>query len=503
MLSNITREEDFVTTAIANGRVKDAGRPAAISHVIVVGLLRFTDLAIVAATGELIRPAFYATAGTDRYYTGAAIAVMLGTAIVFHLQGLYHFSALNFRCLKRQLGKLTSAWTVVFLLAATTMFALKISGTYSRLWVAVWFSLALIEMASLRIVLVLRARHWVAQGRLARHVAIVGFHCRSTEKLIERLVTDDSIRIVGFFDDRIKREGWEVPRVAIISKAVVTWLGDTTKLIEYARAHRVDHIVLSLPWSATQRIKGLTERFSILPVDVSLAPEEIGLTLEASMTSLSDVPLLGLARRPLGDWQRFAKTVFDYLAATAMLVVLSPLLVTIALAIKLDSRGPVFFKQRRPGFNNEMIGVLKFRTMYANMTDQKGERLTERRDPRVTRVGRTLRRLSFDELPQLLNVIRGEMSLVGPRPHPVSAKAAGRYYQEVVSDYASRHRVKPGITGWAQVCGWRGETATEEQIRKRVEHDLFYINNWSFGFDVRILFLTALASIRHAKGKAF
>jgi Undecaprenyl-phosphate glucose phosphotransferase len=472
-----------------------------ISLIIVAGLLRVVDLAIVICAGNLIRPAFYATPGTEALYQAATIAVMLATAIIFHAQGLYDL--LDFRRLTKQLGKLTTSWTMVFFLTATAMFALKISESYSRLWIAAWFTVALLVMAALRVLLARRTSVWAAQGRLARHVAIVGFHCRITEKLIERLSTDDSVYIVGLFDDRIKREGREVPSVVMTSKTAVRLLGDTSALIQYARLHRVDHVILSIPWSATHRIKSLAQRLSLLPLQVALAPDEIGLSLPVNMTSLGDVPLLGLATGPLSEWQHFVKSIFDRIVASLLLVGLAPIFIAIALAVKLSGSGPIFFKQHRIGFNDKAIEVVKFRTMYANMTDQDGDRLTERNDPRVTRVGRVLRRFSLDELPQLFNVVRGEMSLVGPRPHPVSAKAAGRYYREVVSNYAFRHRVKPGITGWAQVRGWRGETATEEQLFNRVEHDLFYINNWSFGFDLRILALTVFALIRDTNGNAF
>ena len=162
----------------------------------------------------------------------------------------------------------------------------------------------------------------------------------------------------------------------------------------------------------------------------------------------------------------------------------------IAAAIKLDSPGPVLFRQRRYGLNNEMIEVFKFRTMRADATDRNAERLTARNDPRVTRVGAFLRRTSLDELPQFLNVLRGDMSVVGPRPHATAAKAGGLLYPEAVRGYHARHRVKPGITGWAQVNGWRGETETVEQIARRVECDLYYIEHWTVAFDLWIVLRT-------------
>jgi lipopolysaccharide/colanic/teichoic acid biosynthesis glycosyltransferase len=181
--------------------------------------------------------------------------------------------------------------------------------------------------------------------------------------------------------------------------------------------------------------------------------------------------------------------------ATAMLIVLAPLLALTALVIKLDSRGPVLFRQTRIGYNNVPFQVLKFRTMHHHMTDHLADRQTCRGDKRITRVGKWLRQLSIDELPNLFNVLRGEMSLIGPRPHAPNTKAAGIMFADAVPDYAARHRVKPGITGWAQVNGWRGETKTIVQLEQRVQHDLHYIAAWSTWLDVKILLLTVAREI--------
>ncbi len=168
----------------------------------------------------------------------------------------------------------------------------------------------------------------------------------------------------------------------------------------------------------------------------------------------------------------------------------------IALAIKLDSKGPALFRQKRLGFNNEQIDVDKFRTMFADATDAEAAKLVTKHDPRVTSVGRFLRKTSLDELPQFFNVVKGDLSLVGPRPHALKAKAADRLYAEAVDGYFARHRVKPGVTGWAQINGWRGETDTQEKILRRVEHDLFYIENWSVTFDLYILLMTPIALLK-------
>jgi len=203
--------------------------------------------------------------------------------------------------------------------------------------------------------------------------------------------------------------------------------------------------------------------------------------------------MIDLFDKPIADWDYVSKWLFDKVIGTLALIALAPLMLLVALAVKLDSRGPVFFRQKRYGFNNELIEVFKFRSMYVDRCDATASKLVIKNDPRVTRVGAFLRKSSLDELPQLINVVKGNLSLVGPRPHALQAKAAGHLYDEVVDGYFARHKVKPGITGWAQINGWRGETDTEEQITKRIEHDLYYIENWSVFLDLYILLKTPFA----------
>ena len=241
--------------------------------------------------------------------------------------------------------------------------------------------------------------------------------------------------------------------------------------------------------SASERLLVETlNKLSLLPVDVRLCPGEFAMRLGTLQAShIGGHTFLNVIDQPLRDWRSIAKTVEDRILGALILTLIAPLMVAIALLIRLDSPGPALFRQKRYGFNNQLIEVLKFRTMYQEMSDSNAERLTQRNDPRITRVGAFLRRTSLDELPQFLNVLRGDMSIVGPRPHALSAKAGTLLYQEAVKYYDARHRMKPGITGWAQVNGWRGETDTLEQIRKRVEHDLYYIEHWSIAFDLWIV----------------
>ncbi|HEY1745267.1 MAG TPA: exopolysaccharide biosynthesis polyprenyl glycosylphosphotransferase, partial [Xanthobacteraceae bacterium] len=212
---------------------------------------------------------------------------------------------------------------------------------------------------------------------------------------------------------------------------------------------------------------------------------------------IGHVPVLDIFDRPIADWDVVMKWLFDKSIGSLVLIGVAPIMLLIALAIKLDSRGPVLFKQRRYGFNNKFVEIYKFRSMYVEATDVDANKLVTKGDPRVTRVGRFIRKTSLDELPQLLNVVfTGNMSLVGPRPHAIAAKAAEHLYDEAVDGYFARHRVKPGITGWAQINGWRGETDSREKILRRVEHDLYYIENWSILFDLYIVLRTPFALIR-------
>jgi polysaccharide biosynthesis protein PslA len=259
--------------------------------------------------------------------------------------------------------------------------------------------------------------------------------------------------------------------------------------------------VIALPLTAISRISKILEQIGSAVADICLTTDFVGFRYRSSqISSVGSNPVVLVEERPLKDWRAAKKLTFDLVIGCLMLLVVAPLLALIALAIRLDSPGPILFRQPRLGFNNRLFTCYKFRSMHHGMTDLMGDRQATRGDARVTRIGKWLRALSLDELPQLFNVLRGNMSLVGPRPHPPNTKAEDKLFTEVVAKYAFRHRVKPGITGWAQVNGWRGETKTVEQIENRVACDLAYIENWSLWFDLRIMVLTITREIlsRHA-----
>jgi Undecaprenyl-phosphate glucose phosphotransferase len=335
------------------------------------------------------------------------------------------------------------------------------------------------------------ARPIAGQGRFRKRIAIVGggevaddaLHALEASRNLE-------IEVIGLFDDRDEVRS---PQADHAHKK----MGTITDLATYARNHRVDLIIVAIPLSAEARLLHILKRLWELPVDVRISGKASSLKFSSkAYTHIGRLPLLAMFDRPLMGWALFLKNVFDRVIASAAIVVLAPAMLAVAIAIRLESKGPILFRQKRYGFNNELIEVFKFRSMHANRCDANATTLVSKGDSRVTRVGRFIRKTSLDELPQLFNVLTGQLSLVGPRPHATQAKAADTLYEQVVDGYFARHRVRPGITGWAQINGWRGETDTREKIEQRVKHDLDYIDHWTLMLDVKILVQTPFALLK-------
>ena len=454
-----------------------------------VPLARFGDCLIVLVAGSLAYSTRFVLFG-DHQPQLELYALVIGVLIaaqVFHLFGLYGQCA-RFS-LRMGMSRVVTAWTLVVLLLLALAFLTQTAQAASRLWVLLWFAYGLVGLVAGRIFLARQIERLQQLGHLTRNVAVVGAG-ELGQRLIEfiRQVSGSSVRVVGVFDDRRTRVPARVGNVPV--------LGTVDDLVSFARTDAVDQVIVTLPAQAEQRLVGVLHKLCDLPVDVSLCPVvfEPQSLICRRVTLVDGVPLLDLLQKPFSRWGYFAKAVEDYVLATLLLIAVAPLMLAIAAAVRLDSSGPIIFRQRQFGFNNGTIEVLKFRTMRANHSENREAVQAQRDDPRLTRVGRWLRRSSLDELPQLFNVLRGEMSIVGPRPHSVEHN---QQYAALIDTYLARHRVKPGITGWAQVNGWRGETAALEKMEGRVRHDLYYIENWSLGFDLQILGRTLLVGFIH------
>ena len=361
-------------------------------------------------------------------------------------------------------------------------------AAHAWIWYAVWlsasFSLILWSRMTARMIL----GRCTAAGRFNTRVAVFG--AGSIARRVHDFLADPSLGIsfVGVYDDRQGQERLN-PEGLDIS-------GRLDDLIAAGRAGGVDQIVIALPQAADRRAADVAKKLEQLPVSLHvvthIASDLVDSVALHRVSSLGPIGMLDVKRKPLADWAPLVKRVEDYGLGALLLTISAPLLLLCAVAIKLDSKGPVFFRQRRRGLNQKVIEVLKFRTMTV-MEDGAEVKQATKDDPRITRLGRFLRRSSLDELPQLFNVIKGEMSLVGPRPH---ALVHDEHWGEMLETYANRHQVKPGMTGYAQVMGWRGETETPDKMRARVEHDLAYIANWSLGRDLKILVQTVRVVVR-------
>ena len=458
-----------------------------ISQPTVIATTLAADVATIVATGALSFALWY-EGGAGPSALIAIAAVTAGVPAVLKSRWAYTIPALSSPA--QQLAELALALFVAISAVIVVNVVAGVAVAPMRGWALHWFLFALAACMTQRLVLVRLLANWSKAGRMARRTVIVGGG-KPTFDLIERLdrTGSSAIQILGIFDDRDKyRSPEQVGRYAK--------LGKFEDLEAFCRDQRVDLLIIALPTVAEERILHILKMLWVLPIDVRIAALGSKLTLRArAYNYIGDVPFLPVFDKPMSDWSVAVKSIEDRVLAALGLLVLSPLLALVALAVKLDSKGPIFFRQKRYGFNNEPIGVYKFRSMYVDQCDATATKLVTKGDPRVTKVGAFIRKTSLDELPQLINVLKGELSLVGPRPHAMQAKAEGRIYDEVVEGYFARHKVKPGITGWAQVNGWRGETDTLEKIEQRVAHDIYYIENWSTWLDLKILAMTPLSLV--------
>ena len=457
---------------------------ARLSGPVVTGVAQAIEAALLALLGYTIYEV-YVHPDQPTLYIPIILAASLLANVLFNVAGAHRIAA--YRTGLSQFVRVLAAWSIVMLVLLAGLFFFKAGGELSRVWVAAWFAGGALLLIAFRTALRTLVWNWTKKGRLRRRTAIVGGG-KDAEVLIRRMEASASndIELLGLFDDRVDERSPD--RVAGYTK-----LGTVSDLIEFARRTPVDLVIVSMPLSAEKRVLAMLTQLWVLPVDIRLSAHMSQLKFtDRAYSYVGDVAVFDMADRPISDWNLVFKWIFDKVVALSALVLLSPIMVLTAIAIKLESKGPVLFIQHRHGFNNELIRIYKFRSMRTDMLDAAATKLVTKNDPRVTRVGRFIRKTSIDELPQLFNVLKGELSIVGPRPHALQAKADNKLYYEAVEGYFARHRVKPGMTGWAQINGWRGETDTLDKIMQRVNHDLYYIENWSILLDIYIVLMTPI-----------
>ncbi len=457
------------------GRIRD-GFLRNYASVIAMGQ-RLTDAALIVASLYVIS-ALYHQPWRD-LETIAACAAVIGFSFVAEFNGLYRSwrgtSAI------REMGSVLITWACTVPALLLIAFAAKRSQDFSRVITLGWFLAAPNVMALARLGVRYFLHELRKRGRNTRSVVIVGM-TRVAQTLVDQLVEPGSgMRIVGLYDDRIPS------RRVHLTGTDAECRGGHDDLIHHVKTEKIDYVYIALPLRAESRISDLVQKLSDTTATVHVVGDFFVFDmLHAQWSMVGDVPVVAILDTPfegLGGW---VKRLEDIVLSTFILLLISLPMAIIAILVKITSPGPVFFIQRRYGLNGSEIPVIKFRTM---TVCEDGDVVTQaqKNDSRISKVGAFLRKTSLDELPQFFNVLAGHMSIVGPRPHAV---AHNELYRSKIHRYMLRHKVKPGITGWAQVNGWRGETKTLDKMEKRVEHDLYYIHNWDLLLDLRIIFLT-------------
>jgi putative colanic acid biosysnthesis UDP-glucose lipid carrier transferase len=451
-----------------------------------VDIAALIDLSLVAGSALLLKYLYVDLYSGDPSTAGVPVlnylsVIALVTATLFlALRRSNHYAVESFETWTLQRGALALAATVFFSFGfgLSVIFFLKVSTQFSRIWVLGWcvltFSILLID----KTYWVRQLRILSAAGLFRRRVFLLG--AGGALENAKTILDTDAVHteIIGAGDLGVTTSGGDSASAAVLDQIVAK-----------GQAGAIDEVIIALPPEKIGLLDAIMRRLKLLPIDAKLVldlgdyPSKI---LECHQIGAKNT--VSLQRKPISEWNSFQKALEDYVLGILALILFLPAMAVIAILIKLDSKGPVLFRQRRHGFNHAVISVMKFRTMTV-LEDDGNIKQACRQDARVTRVGRFLRKTSLDELPQLFNVLKGDMSLVGPRPHAI---AHNDYYSTLLDHYASRHRVKPGLTGWAQVNGFRGEITDPGQMHKRVDYDIEYIDNWSIWFDLKILVLTPL-----------
>ncbi|HXT09722.1 MAG TPA: exopolysaccharide biosynthesis polyprenyl glycosylphosphotransferase [Roseiarcus sp.] len=437
-------------------------------------------LAIIAAAlaTTLLRIALFG-GGLDGLRTGFDIGLVVAVLVVLAELHNGGYAPARYAYKSGQFARTFPLWNLTALGALALGVAMRADGGYPRGGLALFYLLGLASLALTRRAIAEGLSALLSRGLAPRRrVAMVGFEDAIAE--LPAGVDNDGAEVVCHF---------------ALRESESFFLEDLKLAVAAIRLHRPDDVIVALPWSRADLVDTCVAALTKLPIAVHLG-------LGGPLNGLSRVEIaevgavrgLTVTRRPLGALQLFEKRAFDLVVAATALALLSPLLLAVAALIRLDGPGPILFRQKRYGLNQEPFRIFKFRTMRA-LDDGAVVRQATRADARITRLGAHLRRLSIDELPQLLNVLIGDMSIVGPRPH---ALAHDQLYVEKLARYARRHNVRPGITGWAQVRGHRGEITDDSAMLARLDHDLYYVDNWSLWLDLKIVAMTALSRRAHA-----
>ncbi|MCK1511716.1 undecaprenyl-phosphate glucose phosphotransferase [Bradyrhizobium sp. 190] len=480
-VTNSPASTQLPTQLIAGSRAVSAGKGGRLAALLVlVASTEFVLVAVAAYFAAVLYHRLILLNSDDAKYIPESL--LISTMLLLVSVGLRQYSRIQTQ--PRHVFIWSGASSVLFVFAffISTIFLLKVSGDYSRATIIAQAVSVFITVLCTRAIWFSLLQPAIASGLIdARRIILIGDPSHCSRFSARAFVT--GLRTIRSFDFPTARTDTSV----VARPGAVQALPDIRQLVANCRPLRADDIVILTSELDVRSALALASALSDLPVDVHVVPiGSVDLMAVSRITQFGNMVTMRVCQCPLTPFNRAIKRAFDVAASIAGLILVSPLFVIVSLAIKLDSRGPVLFRQTRHGYNNEPISVLKFRTMTV-MENGDNFKPVVRHDPRVTRLGRFLRRTNIDELPQLFNVLAGNMSLVGPRPHATSQNEA---FAELISSFFRRHNVKPGITGWAQVNGYRGDTDTLEKMQRRVEHDLYYIDNWSLLFDLRIILLT-------------
>ena len=439
--------------------------------------LRISDIAVVVIAGICAYWLRFGSLDIGIVYERAIARDLTLALIVFSASPLYR--SWRGRGMAREWLTMVAVYTALFVVGAIYLSAMKLSAEISRLWRVEWYLACLVGGTAVRIIIRRAAAMTRSRGMDVRTAVLVG-DSNDAHRIIDALHHNRwaGIWVLGRF--QAGELGAQVDGVP--------YLGDVSDLAEYVELNHVDQVWIALPMSEQKRINRILEELLHSTADIKFVPDLFGLQLlNHSVEQVAGLPVINLRASPLNGDAYLLKAIANRVIAFVALLVIAPLLAVIAIGVKLSSPGPILFRQQRHGMGGKVIEVWKFRSMHTHQEADGQVTQATRFDKRVTRFGRFLRRSSLDELPQFFNVLQGTMSVVGPRPH---ALAHNHQYKTVVQDYMQRHRIKPGITGWAQVNGLRGEIDTIDKMKARVQYDLYYMQNWSLWFDIRIIAMT-------------